>query len=104
MSLFDLLDEVAKVAAANKNQEDPDQRILNIHKIQDNLDYFVENFFVQFFEAFNLNLEYISEESLSEVENHFSESKNGQPKNVIEVFKQVTEVIEDMEDAVYFDS
>lgn len=104
IALFDQLDKIAAIAEVSEKEDDPDKHFTYLHEIQDRLDTFAENFFIQLFEAFDLNIDYISEETMSDVENYFSEYNGEVPSNVLEIFKELFEVVEDMDDDVYFDS
>lgn len=103
-SLFDSLDKVAALAVANKTVKDPDQRIINLDEIQKYLNQFAENFFIQLFDAFDCSIDYMEENTVSEVNNYFSEYDGKKPENILKIFEEAYEVIEDMEDNVYFES
>lgn len=104
ISLFDLLAEAAKVLESNRGPQEPEQRILNFHKVQGYIEVFLENFFLQLFNnGFELDLEGINEEALSEIEDSLSENNDQAPRNVIDSFKDVIDVLEDIENAVYLD-
>ena len=104
ISLFELLDKIAVIAEVNEKETDPDKHFLGLNRIQKYLDDFSENFFIQLFEAFGLIIDFISEETLSEVEKYFSKYKDKVPSHVLGIFKEVYEIVEDMDDDVYFDS
>jgi len=105
ISLFNLLDEVSQILKANKNVEDADELVLNFHKIENNIETFLENFFLQFFSnGFELEIEGITEEALSQIESHFSDFRKTEiPKNVIDSFKDAIDILIDIETAVYLD-
>ena len=104
ISLFDTLDEVSKLLEINENEEENEELVLRMHNIETNLETFIENFFLQFFNyGFELEIEGITEEDLSQIENHFSDSKKDSPKNMIASFKEAMEILEDIEIAIYLD-
>jgi hypothetical protein len=105
ISLFKLLDEVSEILKASENVEDDDERVLIFHKIENNLETFLENFFLQLFNnGFELEIEGITEEALSEVESHFSDFKKTEiPQSVIDSFAEAIEILIDIETAVYLD-
>jgi C-terminal processing protease CtpA/Prc len=102
ISLFKLLDEVSEILEAKKNVEDEEQRILNFHKIEENLEAFLENFFLQLFNnGFDLDIQGINEEALADIENNIKDSDS--PKNVVDSFRSAIEELTDIETAVYLD-
>ena len=101
LSLFDLLFNIAKIS--KKNRENPDERFLRLHKIQKYLDQFAENFFIQLFEAFDLYIEYISEDTVSEVEKYFSKYAGKVPADVLGIFRETFEIVEDIDDDLYLE-
>jgi len=105
ISLFALLDEVSELLENIDKLEEPEQRTLNFHKIQDNIESFVDNFFLQLFKnGFGLDLDGINVETLSKIEEHFSgHSEKETPINIIDSFGDVADMLEDIEDAVYMD-
>ena len=105
ISLFKLLDEGSQMLKANINVEDDDERVLNFHKIENNIEAFIENFFLQlFYNGFELEIEGITEEALSQIESHFSDFKKTEiPQSVIDSFEDAVEILIDIETAVYLD-
>jgi len=104
ISLFDTLDEVAKLLEVNENEEEDEEFVLRMHKIETNLETFIENFFLQFFNyGFELEIGGITEEDLSQIEDHFPDSKKDSPKNMIASFKEAMDILVDIETAIYLD-
>ena len=102
ISLFETLDEVSKLLEDNETEEE-EEFVLRMHKVVSNLKTFIENFFLQFFNyGFELEIEGITEEDLSIIEECFSDSKDS-PKNMIASFKEAMEVLGDIGTAVYLD-
>lgn len=105
VSLFKLLDEVSEILETNKNVEDEEEIVLNLHNVETKIETFLENFFLQFFKnGFELDIEGINEEAISQIESHFSNFRNKvSPKNIIDSFKDAVEILRDIETAVYLD-
>lgn len=102
--LFDSLDKVAALATANKTVKDPDQRIINLNGIQKYLNQFAENFFIQLFYALDCFIDYMDDTTVSEVNSYFSNYVGKKPENILSIFAEAYEVVEEMEDDVYFES
>lgn len=101
ISLFETLDEVSKLLEENEIEEE--EFVLKMHKVEDNLETFIENFFLQFFYyGFELEIEGITEEAISTIESHFKNSRDS-PKNIIASFNEAVEILSDIETAVYLD-
>jgi hypothetical protein len=103
ISLFGNLDEVGEIIGADEEVKD-EELVLKLHKIETKLESFLENFYLQFFNnAFKLDIDGMNEETFSGVERHFSEHKDDSPRNTIGTFKDLIEVLKDIEKAVYSD-
>jgi len=105
VSLFDLLEEASQLLGSIEKVEDDDELVMVFHKIEDNLETFIENFFFQLFNnGFELEIEGITEDALSQVENHFSDLKEREiPKNIVDCFRIAIDTVLDIETAVYLD-
>ena len=105
VSLFTLLEEASQLLEDNEKVEDIDERIMNFHKIENKLEAFIENFFLQlFYNGFELEIDGITEGALSQVEGHFSDFKGIEiPENIIKCFQIAIETVLDIETAVYLD-
>ena len=101
-SLFTLLDEVAEKLEANIDETDKDQRILNSHKAKTDMYTFLENFFIQFFKAFNLSIDGVNGKAIFDVNDYFKKDNN-RPKNVINSFIGAFSVLSSLKTATYHD-
>lgn len=104
-SLFDLLEEASELLESIEKVEDDDERVMIFHKIEDNLETFIENFFFQLFNnGFELEIEGITEGALSQIESHFSDFEGIEiPENIIDCFQIAIDIVLDIETAVYLD-
>lgn len=108
--LFDLLDEVACLLSnSSLDEEDEDdedlriqKEILRIHKIENRLEDFIENFLLQFFRnSYGLNIDGVNYSSLTKIKRHFRLRFWSSPKEMVKIFEKAIEVKEDIAVAVY---
>lgn len=102
IGLFDLLDQVAILAAANKTVTNENQRRRILNKNQKILNQFAENFFIQLFGAFDCYIDYIDQSAIDEVHDFFLDDDS--PQNVLDFFEKEYHTIEDMEEDAYFET
>lgn len=103
ISLFETLDEVSKLLEEKEIEEDEEESVLRMHKVVNRLETFIENFFLQFFYyGFELEIGGVTEEDLSKIKSHFSDSRDS-PKNMISSYEEAIEELGRIGTAIYLD-
>lgn len=99
-SLFDLLDEVGSLLKTDPPEE---KRVLTMHKIENNLETFIENFLLQFFRnGYGIDIEGVNKSSLDQIKRHFTlRFWHASPRFMIQIFEEAVNALEDIEVAVY---